>query len=87
MVDGLEYLTQYFGSCHWSPDTSDWSGVFDFTTKIAKSDVPELVSPANASIELPIMYHLFKTAPRAVEYVLEVAGDNTFNELLSIDLI
>jgi hypothetical protein len=85
VVDGLEYLTQYFWRARaiGAQDTSDWSGVFDFTTKIAKPDVPELVSPANASIELPINVSLsWKTAPRAVEYVLEVAGDNTFNELV-----
>ena len=47
VVDGLEYLTQYFWRARaiGAQDTADWSGVFDFTTKDASDVGPEVSNP------------------------------------------
>lgn len=79
-----EKFTQYFwrvrtmnpDSC-WSP----WSEVESFKTNIAQ---PILIEPANEATNVPlgIIWYEWNTVPGAATYILQVASDENFENIL-----
>ncbi len=55
-ISGLEYNTQYFWRIQASDGTnySDWSEIWNFTTKTSNLGTPILVSPTNNAINQPV---------------------------------
>ena len=88
LISGLDYLTQYFWRVRavGAQNTSDWSGVFDFTTKIAIPEIPELIDPADGEDRVPTNLILaWKTADRASGYTIELSTDAGFSTLIVQD--
>lgn len=85
LVSGLDYLTQYFWRARaiGAQDTSDWSGVFDFTTKIALPEAPSLLSPADATTQVPVNTTLlWNSAERAAGYSVQLSKVSTFDTVI-----
>jgi len=59
--------------------TSNWSVVYKFTTIVSIPSIPNLISPANGSINHPISINLkWHNSVYANNYHIEIATDSTF---------
>ena len=81
-VLGLQYNTQYFWRVNATNagGTSNWSGIWNFTTIIAAPTVPILTSPNNGAIDVRIDPTLsWNVSSGASSYRLQLSGNASFS--------
>ena len=70
---------------HNAGGDSAWSGAWSFTTVPAIADAPVLATPLDLSIDIALDGTLeWNTATGADSYTVEIATDNTFNNVVDI---
>ncbi len=81
-ITGLLYGTMYYwrAACKNSVDTSDWSNTWHFTTAYELTEIPNLVSPIDGSIDIPYTSEGLEwtSITGATIYQYEYSIDNTF---------
>ncbi|MAO66161.1 MAG: hypothetical protein CL666_14290 [Balneola sp.] len=78
---GLDFGSAYYWRVRsfTSQDTSDWSGIFEFTTKIIAPKAPQIVSPVNAAVDIDISPELiWRQMVNAESYLVEVSEAENF---------
>lgn len=83
-INGLEYGTEYFWRLRsiTENDTSAWSDVAQFQTKIAKPNTPNTLTPVNSAVEVEISPVLtWNNATRADSFIVELAKSSDFTSI------
>lgn len=86
-IYGLSENIQYFWRIKASDGVieSDWSEIWNFTTQLVSLEAPELVYPANNSLDIDFNSITFEwnQVDGAEEYTLELATDELFNDIVA----
>lgn len=85
LVQDLEPNTTYYWrvKAKNSEGESQWSTSFSFTTTSNPLQIPNLIAPANNSIEQPVnVYFVWASVPRANYYELQLSEVSNFSSLL-----
>lgn len=85
LQDSLQYSTNYFWRVRSlaTTENGEWSDVWSFTTQISPPTMVELVSPQNESSVNGFETQLvWRQAPSADEYILLLADDEEFEEIV-----
>ena len=89
-IEALSYETQYFWRVRGigAQDTSDWSAIYEFTTKPGAPESPVLISPADsAKQQLTTLDLIWGMVPHADSYTIQVATDEGFSSLITDDSV
>lgn len=88
-VTNLSYFTNYYWRVRAKNETgwNNFSQFYNFRTIIEKPAEVHLASPVNgAAVESPILFN-WKTAARATNYVISVASDSLFTNIVRTNTI
>lgn len=84
LVQDLEPNTTYYWrvKAKNSEGESQWSTTFSFTTTTNPLQIPNLIAPANNSIEQPVnTYFVWSSVPRAIYYELQLSEVPNFSSI------
>ncbi|MCX8054538.1 MAG: T9SS type A sorting domain-containing protein, partial [Ignavibacteria bacterium] len=84
-LSNLSYSTTYYWrvKSYNAIDSSDWSAVWSFTTRLAPPAAPVLISPSNGATALDTFTTLvWQSVANAIGYRVQLSTSSTFNTLI-----